>query len=114
MAKQSAKMTRIFRLSGKPLRSDKQLSLKAILAAKRNGPVRELPTEEDAFTRAERDKLAMLDELERTGLGWFWASDADGRLTYLSAAFADRLGTAIEELLARSLLTLFLPPEDGG
>lgn len=90
------------------------MSLKAILSAKRNGAGRELPTEDDAFTRAERDKLAMLEELERTGLGWFWASDADGRLTYLSAAFADRLETAIEELLGRSLLTLFQPPEDSG
>lgn len=27
---------------------------------------------------SDTEKLAMLDELEQSGLGWFWACDRDG------------------------------------
>ena len=41
----------------------------------------------------------MLDELEKSGLGWFWASDAAGNLSYISAAIAERLDVPLAELL---------------
>jgi hypothetical protein len=29
-------------------------------------------------------RLELLDDFERAGIGWLWATDADGRLIYLS------------------------------
>ncbi|WP_328705848.1 putative bifunctional diguanylate cyclase/phosphodiesterase [Erythrobacter rubeus] len=58
---------------------------------------------------SDGEKLAMLDELEQSGLGWFWACDADGNLTYLSATIADRLGLPLEEMLNQPLSVVFEP-----
>jgi diguanylate cyclase (GGDEF)-like protein len=33
---------------------------------------------------SDTDRLALLDTFEATGVAWFWSSDAEGRLTYLS------------------------------
>ncbi|MEM6856449.1 MAG: EAL domain-containing protein [Pseudomonadota bacterium] len=60
-----------------------------------------------ALSNAE--KIAMLDQLEVSGLGWFWASDADGQLTYLSPALADRLDSALDDLIGQPLTQLFEP-----
>ncbi len=49
----------------------------------------------------------MLDELEQSGLGWFWASDASGHLTYLSGAIATRLDIPLDELLGQPLSRIF-------
>ncbi|MEL6877949.1 MAG: EAL domain-containing protein [Pseudomonadota bacterium] len=56
----------------------------------------------------------MLEELERSGLGWFWASDASGNLTYLSGAFAERIEAPIEDLVGKSLSGVFTPREGDG
>ena len=41
----------------------------------------------DARQSAEGDlRLQVLDDFELAGIGWIWASDADGRLIYLSSA----------------------------
>ncbi|MBI1401864.1 MAG: EAL domain-containing protein [Porphyrobacter sp.] len=56
----------------------------------------------------------MLDELERSGLGWFWASDASGKLTYISAAIAERLELPLEDLLGQPLGTIFAAAEREG
>ncbi|ALE16666.1 diguanylate cyclase /phosphodiesterase (GGDEF & EAL domains) with PAS /PAC sensor(s) [Altererythrobacter epoxidivorans] len=53
------------------------------------------------------DKLAMLDELERSGLGWFWATDVEGKLTYLSEAIADRLSVPMDRLVGHALPAVF-------
>ena len=37
-------------------------------------------------------RLALLEQLEESGLGWFWASDADGKLSFLSASASSQLG----------------------
>lgn len=62
-----------------------------------------------ATTLSDSDRLAMLDELENSGLGWFWASDSEGNLTYLSAAIAERLDIGLDELLGRPLPAIFAP-----
>ncbi|ASJ91502.1 GGDEF domain-containing protein [Porphyrobacter sp. CACIAM 03H1] len=49
----------------------------------------------------------MLDDLEQSGLGWFWASNASGQLTYLSGAIATRLDLPLEELIGQPLTTIF-------
>jgi diguanylate cyclase (GGDEF)-like protein len=56
----------------------------------------------------------MLDELEQSGLGWFWASDAKGNLTYLSGAIAARLDLPPSELLGQSLAAIFMAADSDG
>ncbi len=60
---------------------------------------------------AER-RLALLDDFEESGLGWFWATDAEGRLTYLTANAAQQLETGADALLGRSLSSLFVPDQE--
>jgi diguanylate cyclase (GGDEF)-like protein len=52
-------------------------------------------------------RLALLDDFEEAGIGWIWASDAEGRLIYLSANAADKLGQPLDALLAQPLTSLF-------
>jgi len=52
-------------------------------------------------------RLQVLDEFEQAGIGWIWATDAEGRLIYLSASAAEKLGRPASELLAKPLVALF-------
>ena len=54
-------------------------------------------------------RVELLASFEQAGLGWFWATDGDGRLTYLSYSAADRIGRAIDELLHQPIIDLFEP-----
>jgi len=62
-----------------------------------------------AVVRAGDDarRLALLDDFEEAGIGWIWASDAEGRLIYLSANAAEKLGQPLDALLAQPLISLF-------
>jgi diguanylate cyclase (GGDEF)-like protein len=83
------------------------LSLKGILSAKRKtDPEPRHVKPSDPLSPDSR--LAMLDEVERSGLGWFWASDAAGCLTYLSNALAERVGIPLEELLGQPMAGVFV------
>lgn len=56
-------------------------------------PVR---TEASPFAQRQIDpalRLSVLDSFEQTGLGWFWATDGEGRLTYITP-------TALEDALS--------------
>ena len=86
------------------------MSLKGLLSSRSgrsaaHGPVSAL---------SDGERLAMLDELEQSGLGWFWASDATGNLTYLSAAIAARLDLPLGELIGQPLTTIFTAAESDG
>ncbi|MHA7818549.1 MAG: putative bifunctional diguanylate cyclase/phosphodiesterase [Erythrobacter sp.] len=63
---------------------------------------------------SDSEKLDMLDELEQSGLGWFWASDKDGNLTYLSAAIAERIDIPLSELIGQPLASVFGAADRGG
>lgn len=63
---------------------------------------------------SDSEKLAMLDELEQSGLGWFWASDAKGNITYLSAAIADRIEVPLAEILGQPLSNIFISADRDG
>nr|WP_298928388.1 EAL domain-containing protein [uncultured Erythrobacter sp.] len=63
---------------------------------------------------SDGDRLAMLDELEQSGLGWFWASDADGNLTYLSGAIAERMELSLDDLIGKPLASVFTPIDGDG
>jgi diguanylate cyclase (GGDEF)-like protein len=52
-------------------------------------------------------RLELLDDFEQAGIGWIWATDAQGRLIYMSENAATRLGQPVETLLAQSLSDLF-------
>jgi diguanylate cyclase (GGDEF)-like protein len=64
-----------------------------------------------ASALSDGERLAMLDELEKSGLGWFWASDEAGKLTYISSAIAERIEVPLAELLGQSLSSLFVAAE---
>ncbi|MEP0190808.1 MAG: EAL domain-containing protein [Erythrobacter sp.] len=63
---------------------------------------------------SDNEKLEMLDQLEQSGMGWFWASDAEGKITYASAAIAERLEIPLEDILGGTLTTVFAPVEGEG
>jgi diguanylate cyclase (GGDEF)-like protein len=69
---------------------------------------------ESASALSDSDRLAMLDELEKSGLGWFWASDAAGKLTYISAAIAERIDVPLADLLGQPLATIFTAADREG
>ena len=93
------------------------MSLKGLLSSRNGAASRSasrgapLPAA-SALTDGER--LAMLDELEQSGLGWFWASDASGNLTYLSGAIAARLDLPLTDLLANPLASIFVAADREG
>lgn len=82
------------------------MSLKGLLSSRSNAAARPAPAAA-ASALSDGERLAMLDELEQSGLGWFWASDAEGHLTYLSAAIAGRLDIPLQDLLGQPLGTIF-------
>lgn len=52
-------------------------------------------------------RLEVLEDIEQAGIGWLWASDAEGRLIYISENAVQKLGQPLESLLAQPLTTLF-------
>ena len=60
---------------------------------------------------AEGDRLALLDQFEESELGWFWATDSEGKLSYLSSSAAHRLGREPDQMLGTPLTALFLPDD---
>ncbi len=59
-------------------------------------------------------RLQLLDEFEAGGIGWFWATDDQNRLIYLSPTAAETFGVRHVELIGRPLASLFtLEHEDG-
>ena len=58
-----------------------------------------------AFSDAKR--LRLLNEFEEAELGWFWATDPQGNLTYLSASAMRNLGFAKGDVIGKPLSELF-------
>ncbi len=52
-------------------------------------------------------RLQILDEFERAGIGWIWASDPEGRLIYLSGDAIEKIGSPADTILARPIVALF-------
>ena len=60
-------------------------------------------------------RLAVFEDIERSHSVWFWATDAAGRLTYLSPAACERFGLAAETLVGQPFTSLFeTDPENPG
>ena len=52
-------------------------------------------------------RLEILDDFEQAGIGWLWATDAQGRLIYISENAAEKLNQPVQELLAHPITHLF-------
>lgn len=55
------------------------------------------------------DALLLLQNFEESKRGWFWSSDAQGNLTYLSESVCRLLGKKISEIIGLPINDLFLP-----
>ncbi len=53
------------------------------------------------------EALRLLQNYEESGRGWFWATNAEGRLTYISETVAARLGKSGDGLAGTPLVELF-------
>lgn len=58
---------------------------------------------------ADTDKLAIIADLERAGVSWFWATDAAGKTTYLSDPIASACGIAPATVAAAPFQSLLTP-----
>lgn len=59
-------------------------------------------------------KLTIVNELEATGISWFWATDAAGRVSYLSSAIGDACGRSESQWAQLALQTLLVPVNGEG
>jgi len=58
-----------------------------------------------------REAMLLLRNYEESGRGWFWSTDANGRLTYISEAVAALMGRSGGELLGTAFTDLFQPAD---
>ena len=59
-----------------------------------------------------RHALLLLRDYEQSGLGWFWSTDADGNLSYVSEYIAKSFDLPREELIGKPFHKLFLQDRD--
>ena len=52
-------------------------------------------------------RLEVLGDIEAAGIGWIWASDAEGRLIYLTEGAREKLGKERSDLLGKPIVELF-------
>ncbi|MEY4269499.1 MAG: hypothetical protein RLZZ58_715 [Pseudomonadota bacterium] len=57
--------------------------------------------------------LLLLQNFEESGRGWFWSTDAQGRITYLSESVCARIGKAAETLIGGDFAAMFAKAEPG-
>ena len=61
-----------------------------------------------------REALLLLQNYEESGEGWFWSTDARGRLTYITDSVARLMGRTTGNLLGTVFTELFLPVDGRG
>ena len=84
--------------------------LRGLLGSKSVVSVR--ASEPPASNQELRQALMLLRDYERSGLGWFWASDADGLITYVSECVAQTMGLPREQILGKPVQSLFILERD--
>jgi diguanylate cyclase (GGDEF)-like protein len=62
---------------------------------------------EDALRR-----LALFEDFESAGIGWFWASDAEGQFIYISETAAAAIDKAATDIAGMAVGSLFIPDQD--
>ena len=78
--------------------------------ASRNGKQRG----ETAANLHTHEALLLLQNYEESGEGWFWSTDAKGRLTYITDSVARLMGRTNGSLLGTAFTELFLPVDGRG
>ena len=76
-----------------------------------------VPVSEDVLTAnpvSQSEKLAVVADLERAGVSWFWATDAAGRITYLSDEVIAACGVDGSRPGNLALQTLLVPVRGEG
>ncbi len=63
---------------------------------------------------ATREALLLLQNYEESRQGWFWSTDAKGRLTYITDSVAKVMGRKSGELLGTLFTEIFLPADSHG
>ena len=61
-----------------------------------------------------KEALLLLRNYEESGQGWFWSTDADGRITYITQYVAEQMGRTASGLMGASFSELFLPVDSHG
>ena len=65
------------------------------------------------MTGQEREQaLLLLRDYEASGLGWFWSSDREGQITYISPCVADQLGCETAQMVGQPIQSLFILDRD--
>ena len=60
-----------------------------------------------ASAKDMREALLLLRDYEQSGQGWFWSTDPQGRIDYISECVAKVMGVAADGLAGRSFHSLF-------
>ncbi len=69
------------------------------------------PSEDDTASanmvadQAHRSEI--LDDFEQAGISWLWATDAEGRIIYLTEKAAENLGRPVSDLVSEQFTTFF-------
>ena len=61
---------------------------------------------------ASRDAMLLLQNFEESGRGWFWSTDAEGKVTYLTDSVCELLGQPLDALIGTSFINLFRQSDD--
>jgi diguanylate cyclase (GGDEF)-like protein/PAS domain S-box-containing protein len=69
-------------------------------------------TDAVASSGSSKEALLLLQNFEESGRGWFWSTDAEGRLSYISRSISELLGKSAEQLLGTPFVDLFSRAED--
>ncbi len=77
--------------------------LRGLMGSNAADPVRVAPGPGDDSNRA----LVLMRDFEISGQGWFWSTDAECRLTYVSDCIAEVVGSTGNDLLGKPLQSLF-------
>ena len=56
----------------------------------------------------QQQALLLLQDYEASGLGWFWSTDREGRISYISECVAQTLGSSCGELSGQAFHSLFV------
>jgi diguanylate cyclase (GGDEF)-like protein/PAS domain S-box-containing protein len=73
-----------------------------------------LPEAQAAGPAPRPDRTAVLGEVEELGIGMFWATDAEGCLSFLSQRALADLGAEAEELVGKPITQVFQDVEEDG
>ncbi len=75
---------------------------------------RSAPEVRDPVDSARPDRAVVLGEVEELGIGMFWATDAEDRLTFLSQRALADLGEDSDKLIGTPLNRVFLDADEEG